>query len=261
MKEKKYSREHIGETFITNQGAKIKVIDGGSKEGCCTINFVDYNYNKEVSYFLLKGGHVKCKLSPTFSKKGYIGIGKYSQKDNKNIFSIWSAMLKRCYNNNVLLKQPSYIGCSVCEEWHNFQNFAEWYIKFSIKDFSMDKDLLSDFKIYSPETCVFIPRYINNFISVKQTNNTSGYIGVYLDKKTNKWKSQISIDKKRTQLGRFSNIEDAINIYTITRKDCAKDLLNQWLIDLVKLSLTKDQVLLSEKAIKKFKEVFYIDIQ
>lgn len=44
----------------------------------------------------------------------------------------------------------------------------------------------------------------------KQKNNTSGFIGVYLDKKTLKWKAYIVINKKNINLGNFAYKQDAI---------------------------------------------------
>jgi hypothetical protein len=42
-------------------------------------------------------------------------------------YETWAGMLKRCYGSNYQEKQPSYIGCTVCEEWLDYQNFYDWY--------------------------------------------------------------------------------------------------------------------------------------
>ena len=34
-------------------------------------------------------------------------------------------MLERFHDSKYQEKRPTYIGCSVAEEWHNFQIFAE----------------------------------------------------------------------------------------------------------------------------------------
>lgn len=44
----------------------------------------------------------------------------------------------------------------------------------------------------------------------KQSNNTSGIIGVCFEKDRRKWKASISIDKKDKRLGSFDTKEDAI---------------------------------------------------
>lgn len=44
------------------------------------------------------------------------------------------------------------------------------------------------------------------------SHNTSGVKGVSYDKTSNKWRSYINKDKKRIELGKFDNIQDAISI-------------------------------------------------
>ena len=72
-------------------------------------------------------------------------------------------MMQRCYGNE---NRPTYKDVFVCEEWHNFQNFAKWfddnYYEINDEMIELDKDILfKGNKIYSPETCVFAPQPIN----------------------------------------------------------------------------------------------------
>lgn len=46
--------------------------------------------------------------------------------------------------------------------------------------------------------------------SSRPKNNTSGFVGVSLDRKTNKWKAYITIDYKQKALGLFADKADAI---------------------------------------------------
>ena len=50
-------------------------------------------------------------------------------------------------------------------------------------------------------------------------NNTSGFIGVSLDKETNKWLSYIGLDNKQKKLGRFIDKEDAIRARLCAEKE------------------------------------------
>jgi hypothetical protein len=43
-----------------------------------------------------------------------------------------------------------------------------------------------------------------------QSNNTSGYTGVWYDKKRNKWVAEIKVNKKKKHIGRFNNLQDAV---------------------------------------------------
>lgn len=83
-------------------------------------------------------------------------------------------MFNRCYSDTYHIVQPTYIGCGVSEEFHNFQNFALWYnkIKYDCKyDLELDKDFLYEGnKIYSPATCCLLPTEINSNLNVNRHN-------------------------------------------------------------------------------------------
>ena len=93
---------------------------------------------------------------------GYMGVGIYSSgvkesPDRGAAYKKWKCMLERCYGSRDL---AAYQGCVVCEEWHNFQNFANWAVSqkgFGEDGWHLDKDILSEGrKIYSPETLSLI---------------------------------------------------------------------------------------------------------
>jgi hypothetical protein len=42
-------------------------------------------------------------------------------------YARWVAMLKLCYSPKVHANVPSYLNCSVCEEWKTFSVFRQWY--------------------------------------------------------------------------------------------------------------------------------------
>ncbi len=70
-------------------------------------------------------------------------------------------MLQRCYSESYLNKRPSYRGCSVCEEWKTFSNFMAWMKNKNMENLELEKDILvPGNKLYSPETCVFVSRWI-----------------------------------------------------------------------------------------------------
>ena len=72
----------------------------------------------------------------------------------------------RCYSEKSRAENPTYVGCTVCREWHNFQNFAKWYDDNYPSDgheYHLDKDILIDGnKEYSPVACMFVTRAENN---------------------------------------------------------------------------------------------------
>ncbi|RYY51312.1 MAG: hypothetical protein EOO06_00865 [Chitinophagaceae bacterium] len=76
----------------------------------------------------------------------------------------------------------------------------------------LDKDLLFlNNKIYGPETCIFIERSVNVFISEQRTKVAELPVGVYYDTSRGAYKSAcFSVeDGKQKTLGRFSSPEEA----------------------------------------------------
>ncbi len=103
------------------------------------------------------------EIKRTVQGVGYLGDGIYkaSVKGKKTqAYVIWCDILRRCYNEKRLKKYPTYKGCTVCDEWHNFQNFAEWFYENYPKDgnrYDLDKDIkFNGNKVYGPETCIFV---------------------------------------------------------------------------------------------------------
>lgn len=121
-------------------------------------------------------------------------------------YRVWQNMLKRCYNVNYLAKYPTYIGCSVCEEWLTFSNFKKWMETKDWKGKQLDKDLLFvGNKVYSPETCVFVDGVLNNFTLDRAADRGKWPIGVYL-RECGKFQARCCnpFTKKRELLGLFT---------------------------------------------------------
>ena len=80
-------------------------------------------------------------------------------------YQAWKNMLARCYNVKYQKLNTTYVGCSVCKEWLTFSNFKSWMEQQDWEGKHLDKDLLFyKNNIYSPETCLFIDRRLNNFL-------------------------------------------------------------------------------------------------
>ena len=154
---------------------------------------------------------------------GELGIGKYSSRINAiktKEYSVWDAMLQRCYDKKLHKRYPSYEQCIVCEDWLNFQNFAEWFVNNYIKDYQLDKDLLvKENKLYSPETCCFVPQEVNLSL-IKPMNKRELPLGVY--KHHHKFVVHIKYNKMSKYIDIFSTIEEAANCY---KKEKEKQLI------------------------------------
>lgn len=91
-------------------------------------------------------------------------------------YAKWKGMLMRCYNQHALKRKPSYIDCTVCEEWLTFSNFKDWMIGEDHQGKHLDKDLLVEGnKVYSPSTCIFIGNRINTILNSKFDEDVGAY--------------------------------------------------------------------------------------
>lgn len=89
----------------------------------------------------------------------------------------WKTMLARCYTTRYKAYNKTYEGCNVCDEWLTFSNFKAWMEKQDWEGKHLDKDLLGDGKLYSPETCCFLEPRINSFISDKPVGKYRAGVG------------------------------------------------------------------------------------
>ncbi|HBO2532553.1 hypothetical protein [Pseudomonas aeruginosa] len=79
-------------------------------------------------------------------------------------YSRWKGMLERCYGKRYE-HSSAYVDCKVDERWLSFMAFREWMQERPWKGNHLDKDLLRPGdKMYSPDTSVFIPAWLNNLL-------------------------------------------------------------------------------------------------
>jgi len=158
-------------------------------------------------------------------------------EDSKRKFSTveyrtWYNMLLRCFDEDYHIKKPTYIGCSVSENFKNFQWFAEWcnnQVGFKSK-FHLDKDLLVPRnKVYSEENCVFLPPVINAFLLKNQALRGDTPIGVNYHITQQMYKVRCGDGYgKRVNLGSYTCVEEAFNVYKRHKESLAKRLAEEY---------------------------------
>jgi hypothetical protein len=146
---------------------------------------------------------------------GYNSGGKHQVNINgkqTKVYTTWKSMFVRCYSKINLLDRPTYIGCYVINEWHDFQVFADWFYENYTDGWELDKDILvKGNKVYGPETCCFVPKEVNQiFTSVRKGKYP---IGVSFHRNNQKFISQIKIFNVKKYLGSWETIEEAFNAY------------------------------------------------
>ena len=83
-------------------------------------------------------------------------------------------------------------------------------------------------KVYSEDTCVFVPCDINNFLTNRKKQNRSGHTGVSFHKASGKYVAQISFGGKRKHLGLFENPKDGENFYLLVKRRMAIELIEKY---------------------------------
>lgn len=164
----------------------------------------------------------------------YKGNTKYNHVHIQS-YHTWGQMLKRCYSKEFLDKQPTYRGCSVCEEWWSFSNFKKWFDENYIEGYCLDKDILfKGNKIYSPETCCFVPNEINVLLCKNDSRRGKMPIGVYERKMVNGYKYVAYVNnntKKHFHLGTFNTPKEAFVAYKFAKEAHIKEMATQYFND------------------------------
>ena len=150
--------------------------------------------------------------------KTYIGGGLCWQ------YKLWSGMLARCFNKGVKSVNPAYQDVTCCEEWLSFANFLEWCNKevgYSGKPvgFHLDKDLIvKGNRVYSPTTCSFVPRAVNNLLTSSGSVRGKYPVGVCFDTNNGAFKVQVNHCGVLQSLGLYKTPEEAFAVYKIAKE-------------------------------------------
>ncbi len=225
--------DRVGETHKNNKGESFTII-GYRDNKNVDIQFEDGTTVINRSYNDILKGKVKNLNTISVYGVGYIGEGSYktsiSGKHTKD-YASWKRMLGRCYSKLELKKNPTYIEVTVCEQWHNFQNFAQWHEE-NWKDhmdssWDLDKDILfKGNKIYSPETCCFVPQEINNLLC--KANSIRGKYPIGVKKEGRRFEAKLYINNNPIHLGYFDTPEEAFQAYKTAKEAHIKEKADEW---------------------------------
>ena len=227
----KFREDRIGETINSNYGKATIVEYFGNNN--ITIKFEDGTIIKNVKYSHFKEGKIRNPNYPSFYGVGYDGIGLYQTHVDKvktKHYKYWSAILRRAYSEN---KYHTYKNVIIYEEWHNFQNFAEWfeenYNPEYMQGWHLDKDILiKGNKVYSPETCAFVPAEINSLI-VKANSIRGDYpIGVNYSKPNRKYIATYNRENKKIYIGSYNTPEEAFQAYKTEKEKYIKEIADKY---------------------------------
>ena len=168
-------KDRVGLIFNNSYGTPYEVIEYLNNHEVYVKFLDEHGYVTKCGFKECKKGTIKNPYDRTIYGLGFHGIGKDGKhlKTNNREGILWKNMFVRCYSESCLATTPTYANCEVCERWRSFANFLddlplidgykEWLIN---RDYQLDKDLKQQGvknKIYSLETCCFVPSHINAY--------------------------------------------------------------------------------------------------
>ena len=249
-----HAAKAVVEEFIINPDKANNVYiwhSGYDKEDCYYRNLYPLNqeqyrivknhYNKtgdDSEEFIIKVMNDIRYKPDDWSKRAMklvmCGIGYHGKEGidcKSESYLKWHDMINRCYNMKFHERQPQYRDCAVCEEWLNYSNFKVWYDQNKIPGMTLDLDkdiLFKGNKVYSPETCCFVPHAINTLFLNGRKNRGDFPIGVHYDKEKEKYRAEMSFMGRHIKLGSFDTVESAFARYKEYKEDFIQDIAERY---------------------------------
>ena len=228
----KITTNRLGEVRNNKFGTPMKIVEYRCADDI-DVEFLDeYHYIKEHNtYSNFKSGGIRNPYDKTVLGMGYLGVGKHLTQDetqeNSRVYMCWKHMIERCYIEKHKNLHQSYYGiCTICDEWLNFQTFADWYTEreYEVNErLHLDKDIKNVGNThYSPENCLLVPQRINELFTCRR--NSSGLPTGVKPSGTGKYISCYN----GKHLGTFFTIEDAFRKYAARKEEVIKEVANEY---------------------------------
>ena len=204
-------KDCVGKVFKSLNSGDFKVVKYNDAHNV-EIQFVTTGFEMTVELGNIRNGKVKDPYIPSVFGVGVVGT-KYPSEVNRvktKEYVLWTHMLQRCYSDFFKKKYPTYEGCEVSDKFKSYEYFYEWCHKqvgFGNQDWHLDKDLLTKGnKVYSENTCVFLPQEINLLLVKREALRGVHLIGVHWCNTKKAFVAQVNKNKGRSEwLGVFQN--------------------------------------------------------
>lgn len=176
-------------------------------------------------------GNIRNPYDRIVKNIGYMGVGKYTSDGSqyiRRVFGIWTEIIARCYKEDIREKYPSYENCIMCDEWHNYQKFREWYdsnfYQVGTERMHIDKDILFKHnRVYSPETCMIVPQRINMLFMKHRPNKYDLPSGIGIAAN-----GRFSASYNGKSLGIFDTVEQAAIQHDKVKKETIIQIANEY---------------------------------
>ena len=228
------SKDCVGKVCKSLNSGDFKILKyNGSKS--VEIQFLKTGFETTAQLGDIKSGLIKDPYSPSVYGVGVLGA-KYPPSINgvqTKEYTLWQNMLRRCYSDNSKKKQPTYEGCEVSENFKSYEYFYDWCnskVGFGVEGWQLDKDLLvKGNKVYSENTCVFIPAEVNTLLVKSTASRGKHLIGVCWNKTKKSFVAHVGKNKGKSEhLGYFNTEIEAFNAYKQAKESFIKEQANKW---------------------------------
>ena len=221
--------KYVGKIFKSKCSGDFKVIEYIDAKNV-VIEFLTTGTVLVARSGNISNGAVKDRMYPSVYGVGITGE-KIPVVEGKRCKQreLWIRMLDRCYSQGE--NKPTYEGCTVSDNFKYYPYFKDWcenQIGFNVKGFALDKDILvKGNKVYSENSCVFVPQEINNLLTYKKSSNAGLPTSVSL-KKSGRYGVSFRKDRVTQNLGRFDTAEQAFAAYKEAKESYIKEVAERW---------------------------------
>ena len=230
--------ERKNQSKLKYEGLIVNTKNYGKAVVTCYINkkMVDVMFlnTKNRDYFWMKDiikGNIRDNCAKSTLGVGVKGsVSSMCVTGEKHpLYIKWSDMLARCYGAK---NKDNYLDCRVDEDFLDYSKFYAWcenQTGHNHNTWCLDKDILvKGNKIYSPETCCFVPHEINTLILNCKKSRGSLPVGVSKTSCGKRYRVRLHIFGKATYLGTYSDDKEAFQVYKVAKQDYIKEVANKW---------------------------------
>ena len=227
-------KDCVGKVYKSKLSGDFKILKYNDKTNV-EIQFLKTGYEMVARLHNIRNGEVKDPYSPSVCGVGVLGT-KYPSKINgvqTKEYTLWCSMLERCYSDVYKKHRPTYDGCEVSDNFKSYAYFYEWchnQIGFDNEGWQLDKDLLvKGNKVYSENTCVFLPNEINLLLTKRTASRGEYLIGVSWHNASKAFVARVNKSKGRSEwLGCFNTELEAFNAYKVAKEAFIKEQAEKW---------------------------------
>lgn len=176
--------------------------------------------------------HLRSNFKKSPTRKNRVSDADYMVRtivDGERVmcpaYSRWVEVMRRCLCQEHKKKNKTYMDVTIHDDWVSFMKFREWWLDNSVEGWHIDKDILVvGNRVYGPDTCIFVPRWLNNFIETRAGARNGVMIGACYHKDLGKYAGRCSnpITGKGEHLGLFVSEIDAHMAWLKRKLDLAR---------------------------------------